>query len=182
MSPTSHKCWRLLLGLLVGCGSASGGGGWYDPDGVYLADGQLAETSGADGASDTKTDTTSQKDATADGTKSKGETGDPCTTNSDCKGVPGGECFQKIDPQPAFGFPGMTWPGGYCSKGCTDEDQNCGEVGQCQQSGSGGGQSSWKMHYCAKSCQQDSECRVAEGYKCQIVLFGFGICAPGVGP
>lgn len=167
MNLTPHKPWLLVLGVLLGCGSASGGGGWYDPDGQYLADGQLAETSGGDSAT---------------GTKSKGETGDPCTTNSDCKGVPGGECFQKIDPQPAFGFPGMTWPGGYCSKGCTDEDQNCGEVGQCQQSGSGGGQSSWKMHYCAKSCQQDSECRVAEGYKCQILLFGFGICAPGVAP
>lgn len=174
---TQRLFYLAVLLATCACGSAAGGAGWADPDALAQGDGQVADA-GAD--SKAGADTKTGNDAT--GSNAKGETGDPCTENSDCKGVPNGECFQKVDPQPSFGFPGMTWPGGYCSKGCSDEDQNCGEVGQCQQSGSGGGQSSWKMYYCTKDCQQDSDCRVAEGYKCQIVFLNFGQCVPPSGP
>jgi hypothetical protein len=165
--------------LLVGCGgsaSPNGGVGYVDPDATG-ADGAISQDAApTDGG---KADSGGQADTAATdavGLAGKGEVGDPCIEDSDCKSIPGGECFLKIDPQPAFGFPGMSWPGGYCSKACTAEDQDCGDSGSCNQSGSGGGSSSWKMEYCTKPCKADTECRTAEGYTCKIVLLNFGYC------
>lgn len=165
--------------LLVGCGgsaSPNGGVGYTAADAAG-ADGTTNTDSGQPDAS--KADASGSADTAAADVvvaPGKGDVGDPCTQDSDCKSIPGGECFLKIDPQPAFGFPGMSWPGGYCSKACTTEDQDCGDSGSCNQSGSGGGSASWKMEYCTKPCQADSECRTAEGYSCKIVLLNFGYC------
>jgi hypothetical protein len=34
------------------------------------------------------------------------------------------------------------------------------------------------LSMCTRPCTRPEECRTAEGYRCQIVLFGFGYCAP----
>lgn len=190
--------------VIAGCGASVGTGGAYYPNDVYtngdasLKDGAPGDAVLADGSADgkadgfpgdaaqsdtAKTDTSKSdtviKDASPEDIATiKGNVGDPCSVDAECTDMAGLTCFTHIDPVPAVGFPGMTWPGGYCSKECSDEDQNCGEVGSCSQSGSGGGRTSYKMQYCVKSCQKDTECRVDDGYKCQIVIMGYGYCVP----
>ncbi len=175
--------WLLAICIVAGCGTSIGNGG-----GAYLAldahgdtDGGVADT----GKSDAVTGDVSKSDAakaevtSTDVATDAGTVGAACAGDGDCTGFPGLSCFKKVDAVPAVGFPGMTWPSGYCSKACSDTDQDCGPEGSCSQSGSGGGQTSYKMQYCAKSCKSDEACRVSAGYKCQIVLMGWGICVPG---
>jgi len=108
--------------------------------------------------------------------KTTGEVGSPCNSDADCKNPPDAKCFKTIGGGMA---PKITFPNGYCSKACDmKKDTKCGKGG-CASiglSGSGGGSATLTM--CAASCKKDDDCRKAEGYKCLILLFGFGVCVP----
>lgn len=115
-------------------------------------------------------------DGAAPGTAKVGE---PCTRDEDCAEPPNAKCFTTV----GGGFaPTVTFPGGYCSRGCGNEDSgspDCGEGGGCAQMGLSGGMGSSQMSFCAKICKKNEECRVAEGYTCRFFFPGLpGFCAP----
>lgn len=105
--------------------------------------------------------------------------GDPCTSDQDCVEPPQAQCFRTVG---GGMVPSITFPGGYCSRGCGDEDAgspDCGEGGGCAQLGLSGGRGSVTMSLCAKGCKKNEDCRAAEGYTCRIIFPGFpGFCAP----
>ena len=116
-------------------------------------------------------------DAAAPGTA---KVGDPCARDEDCAEPPNAQCFTTVGGGMA---PTVVFPGGYCSRGCGNEDAStpdCGASGGCAQIGlSGGGGGSATLSFCAKSCKKNEDCRVAEGYTCRIIFPGFpGVCAP----
>ena len=75
-------------------------------------------------------------------------------------------------------MPTITFPGGFCSKACDTQssDNDCGDVAACASVGVSGGQGSVTLTMCTPPCSQDSECRQAEGYRCQIILPPYGFC------
>lgn len=117
-------------------------------------------------------------DAGNDTSPGNGQVGDSCTTNLDCSDPPDAECL--IDQWAAFG---TTFPSGYCSKGCIEEDPieegggptiDCG-TGSCIRESGG----MITTAFCAKLCDGDSECRVDEGYACKrLPIVNIGYCAP----
>jgi hypothetical protein len=87
-----------------------------------------------------------------------GDVGDPCTSRDDCTELPGEArfCAEEI-PMGTGGT--LTFPGGYCSMGCYGDD-GCGEGAWCLLNPMGG------EGMCVKLCDEESDCRVSEGYTC----------------
>lgn len=74
--------------------------------------------------------------------------GSPCVTDDDCPAVDGFSPFCQT-----------SWPGGYCTAGCSSLGP-CGEPGSVCQLFSA---------ECYKACTEETEateCRVSEGYSC----------------
>lgn len=105
-----------------------------------------------------------------------GRVGSPCSHLRQCTALPQMECFQDV--------PGLVrWPGGFCSKSCRavegEPPVDCGADATCATGGSGGGMTSTSYAFCTTTCTQPEECRVAEGYRCQIMFPGLpGVCMP----
>jgi hypothetical protein len=161
--------WLATLCLLPACSAGSGSGG----SGASSGSGASAGTGGSatGGASSGGTGTGSGGASTGDG-----QIGDACSTNADCTAVAGAECWTTIGGGPV---PEITFPGGFCSKACdTGASENeCGDIAACVSLGMSGGQSSVTLTMCTPPCKTNEECRVAEGYHCQVVLPGFGYCS-----
>ncbi len=105
-----------------------------------------------------------------------GKVGDACKTDSDCSDPPDAKCFTTIGNAQTGT---ITFPGGYCSKACSGEGGNeCGASGGCTQTGSSGGQMTVTISMCTAPCKTNADCRTADGYHCQVVIPGFGFCAP----
>jgi len=147
----------LALGACSDSGSPTGDG--HAGDGLLLGDGvHTGEHLG-------------------DGKKTgSGKVGDPCTRDEDCVDPADAKCFTTIGGGP---FPKISFPGGYCSKDCSQDggSADCGTVGGCATIGMSGGQGSVTLTMCVKSCKKKEDCRTAEGYTCRIILFGLGYCA-----
>jgi len=99
-----------------------------------------------------------------------GVVGDPCTSPAQCAGVPGDarECLTDI-----MGF--IQFEGGYCSATCTTVAE-CGEGANCV--------NLMIVSYCLKLCDDNSDCRVSEGYNCgELPYVGDGntYCIPEMG-
>lgn len=161
-----------LVGVL-GC-SAGGDSSGPGPGGGAGGTSGTAGDSGASGGSGGSGASASGGGAgTAGGSKKIGEA---CTSDEQCTDPPDAECFTTIGGGPV---PSVTFPGGYCSKACDsggDSDQ-CGASGGCTTASVAGGMSSVQLSICTAPCSSDAECRTAEGYKCVMVLPGFGYCS-----
>jgi hypothetical protein len=120
----------------------------------------LDEDVGTDPVPDTAVDSPDEPDAATGGI-----VGDPCTSDTDCSGVP-------RSPVCLTGIMGsLTFPGGYCSGDCTGS-ADCGPGANCVTVVS-------SISYCLKRCTVDSDCRESEGYAC-ITIFGSDYCMPSV--
>ncbi len=88
--------------------------------------------------------------------------GTPCTTTVDC----GGDARAACNNASGDGF-----PGGYCFMEPCDDVQVCPAGATCVAPGS-------EVPGCFKTCAKDSDCRVGEGYICQLFVTkaptGFG--------
>ncbi|MFO0572071.1 MAG: hypothetical protein U0263_40990 [Polyangiaceae bacterium] len=160
---------------LLGACSASGSGG--SPSGTGGAAGSSGGGSGGGSASGGGSNGGSGNASGSGATTGKGEIGDACTTNADCTAVPGSECYTTVGGGPA---PTINFPGGFCSKVCdvNSSEKECGEIAGCSSIGASGGRVSATLTMCSPPCANDTECRVAEGYKCWQILPGIGICVP----
>jgi hypothetical protein len=159
------SAWILAVFLVAAC---DGGGSWKD-GGEAGAGGDGGSAVG-DGAGPT------------DGTGSQGgaPVGSPCEVDTDCNQALELICFTEVGG--VMGAPKITFPNGYCSKGCLggDEEVDCGENAGCATMGFGGGQTSAQLQFCARICDNVADCREAEGYKCMKLLPFFpGSCSPG---
>lgn len=156
---------RLLL-LLPALGCSASGGGGSGGSGAVGAAGSSSGGSGALGGTG---------GSASGGAQGGGTIGDGCTSDDDCTDPPDAECFQTIGGGPV---PTITFPGGYCSKGCdTSEDDQCGTTGGCASSGMSGGRTTITLTMCVAPCKDDTECRQAEGYVCRQIIPGVGYCA-----
>jgi hypothetical protein len=152
-------CTVLAASLLLGS---------CDEDGSKTRGDSARETDGSQSADDGTTG------------KGTGKVGDPCQVDSDCAEPPSAKCFTTVGGGLA---PTIVFPGGYCSRGCGNEDAgtpDCGEGGGCAQLSLGGsGPGTASLRFCAKSCTKNDDCRVSEGYTCRIIFPGFpGVCGP----
>jgi hypothetical protein len=156
------------LGLLSACSAGSGSGG----SGAATGTGANGGSGGGSGGAGTG----GTASGTGGGSTGGGQIGDACSTDADCTAVAGAECWTTIGGGPV---PEITFPGGFCSRACdTGSDQNdCGDIAACVSLGMSGGQSSVTLTMCTPPCKTNEECRVAEGYHCQVVLPGFGYCS-----
>ena len=78
---------------------------------------------------------------------------------------PGGlhaACDTDNDCISEFCGQGANFPGGYCTAFCSIERQGCPEDGVCIPQGAGDDD----LGACFQRCEDDSECRVDEGYEC----------------
>ncbi len=151
--------------LLPACSASSGSG---STGGSGASAGSAAGASGGSGGT-----SSGGASGAAAGSRTVGE---PCTSNEQCTDPPDAECYTTIGGGPV---PSITFPGGYCSKPCDgNTDGECGTEGGCVQSSFSGGQGSVTLSICASGCATNAECREAEGYQCQLILPGFGFCAP----
>ena len=135
----------LVVALVMGCGSSD------DETGESSAPGP-ASVDASPGSSESP---------------GNGRVGDACSTDSDCSDPPNAECFK--DQWSDFG---TTFPNGYCTKGCIEDDIieegggptiDCGS-GSCIQESGG----MVTTAFCAKLCDSDTDCRVDEGYTCKV--------------
>lgn len=78
--------------------------------------------------------------------------GAPCTTTVDCGTYERDACNNEV---------GDGFPGGYCSMEPCDDVQVCSPGATCVAM-------PFETPACMKSCTQDSDCRTAEGYVCQL--------------
>lgn len=155
-----------LILQLAACSASSGSG---SGSGAASGSGASSSTGGtAAGGSG---------NASAGGATAGGDIGDPCSTNAECTVVPGSECFTTIGGGPV---PTVTFPGGFCSKGCdgNSEQNECGDTAACASVSTAGGGMSTTLSICTPPCATNDECRVADGYHCQLLLPGIGFCAP----
>ncbi len=87
---------------------------------------------------------------------------------------PGKDCRndRECGPAPWECLTGTTFPGGYCGgRGCTVGDENtCPFDTQCHDPDP----TRVNDQYCIRTCTKDSDCRVAEGYKCSTLVDGKG--------
>jgi hypothetical protein len=88
--------------------------------------------------------------------------GTPCTTTTDCGSDGRAACATES---------GDAYPGGYCAMEPCNDIQVCPPGGTCVAIGG-------ETPGCFKACTNDAECRVAEGYVCQLFVTtpptGFG--------
>jgi hypothetical protein len=160
---------RLLLSLSAACAlgcSASGGGGG---SGAMAGGGGSSAGLGSGGGDSGGTG--------ASGGSPPGEIGAACATNEDCNNPPDAECFTTIGGGP---LPTITFPGGFCSKGCdpSSNDQECGDKAGCSSMGTASGGITVQLNMCSPPCADDRDCRQSEGYACFQILPGLGICVP----
>ena len=78
--------------------------------------------------------------------------GEPCTTTASCGSYERDACNNEV---------GDGYPGGYCSMEPCDDVQVCSPGATCVAM-------PFETPSCFKSCTADSDCRVAEGYVCQL--------------
>jgi hypothetical protein len=150
----------LAVCLFLGCSGASGSGG-----------GAGSGSGAAGGSGGSGTGGSGTGGSSAGGSTGAGKVGDACTNNDDCTDPADAECFTQSGP--------ITFPNGYCSKACdvNSTETECGSA-SCAAASLAGGQGSIMVSMCVAFCATDQECRVAEGYHCNIVLPGFGYCVP----
>ncbi len=95
--------------------------------------------------------------------------GTPCTTTVDCGTDPRSACLTAA---------GDGWPGGYCGMEPCNDVEVCPVGATCVSE-------PHETPGCHKSCKQDSDCRGADGYVCQLYLTnppgGFGPETQGCG-
>ena len=150
---------------LVACGSTVKAG---EPDGttdaVEETNTDVATEPGDDPAPDGADDpggdpaTDPGGDPATDTGPARGDVGDPCTSRDDCTELPGEARFCATElPMGPGGT--LTFPGGYCSMGCFGDD-GCGEGAWCLPNPMG------SEGMCVKLCDDESDCRVSEGYTC----------------
>ena len=153
-----------LLAALALAACAGGGGGSSSKKDAGL---DAAATDGSSGPDS----------AGADGAHGYGDIGSPCASNADCTVVPGSECFLTIGGGPV---PSITFPGGFCSKACdaSSSELQCGARGSCASTQLSDGKTSVTLTICTVTCAKDDECRQADGYQCNQLLPGIGVCAP----
>jgi hypothetical protein len=78
--------------------------------------------------------------------------GQPCTTTVDCGTYPRDACNNEV---------GDGFPGGYCTLEPCDDVQVCPPGGTCVAL-------PFETPSCMQSCGSDTDCRVADGYVCQL--------------
>lgn len=78
--------------------------------------------------------------------------GEPCATTVDCGNNPRDACNNEA---------GDGYPGGYCSMEPCDDVQICSPGATCVSR-------PFETPACMQSCKSDADCRVAEGYVCQL--------------
>lgn len=163
----------LALLMLEGCSATGDGSTGPGGGGAAATEAGSGATGGGTGATGGGTGAT----GSGGGSTGSGEIGEPCATDADCTDPPDAECWTTIGGGPV---PTITFPGGYCSKACGDDGgaNECGESGGCSSTSMSGGGSSVTLQMCRAPCQSNEECRAAEGYRCQIVIPGFGVCVP----
>ena len=160
------------LAIMAGCSASDGSAGAGGSGQGGSAGSNGGSSSGANGGSGNG----SANGGSAGSTTGGGDIGDPCTDNADCTIVEGSECWTTIGGGPV---PEVTFPGGYCGKACSNEGGNeCGENAGCTTTSVSGGMTTVTLSMCTPPCMRDEECRVSEGYHCQIVLGSFGVCVP----
>lgn len=108
--------------------------------------------------------------------------GELCTTDDDCWGLGesdsngGPSICQKVELQiiPGGTQPGASYPGGYCTRQCSANDQ-CWTGNRC---GFYGGYWGEALNICMKGCDVNTDCRA--GYVCVTVASSSpsGVCAP----
>ena len=148
------------------------------------------------GGNTSRTDASSSASSSGDdggtsatpGAKGDGKVGSACSETSDCDATLDLECLTEIPPVPAVGFPGMTFPGGMCTRRCGEpnpdstnpEDRelstDCGPSAICVQSSQARGGGSITMQMCLRKCESPSDCRTDEGYSCVTGAFGLKTC------
>lgn len=132
--------------------------------------------SGSGGSSGATGDSGSSGGSSGAASTGGGKVGDACKTDSDCTDPPGAKCFTTVG-SPQFGT--VTFPGGYCSKDCSgDAGSDCGTSGGCMDFGSSSGNTTMTLTMCTAPCKTNADCRTADGYHCQLLLPGYGYCAP----
>ncbi len=139
-----------LGGSLGACSGGGNGDGDGDSSGGSTSSGGSGTGGEATGGGRTTGGTEGSGGSSTGGTSSGTDTvfGSPCTTDADCPAVDGFTMFCQT-----------SWPGGYCTAGCSALGP-CGEAGSvCQPFAA----------ECYKACTEETEatdCRVAEGYSC----------------
>jgi hypothetical protein len=161
-----HSLLMMILAIQLGACGGSVKSGTPDGDTDAVEDGNvdMVTDPGDDPAPDAAVDPTGDPtvdgvaDTTPDAMPTDGGLGDPCTSSGDCRELPGESRFCATEiPMGPGGT--VTFPGGYCSMGCNSLD-GCGEGGHCLMSPTGG------EGMCMKLCDDDTDCRVSEGYSC----------------
>ena len=76
----------------------------------------------------------------------------PCEQSSQCEGF-GAACLTSVDGNNGP----VTIPNGYCTHACI---LACGSNEKCVSTSGGSGK------ICVRSCEENSDCRAAEGYEC----------------
>lgn len=163
------KAPALVLALaLAGCGSA------------IKATGDAGSDSGGDPAPEITVDLIPEPttdpggepaaDINVDVPPTTGATGDACTEDEQCVGVPGEGrfCMDRIELGGGYG---VDFPNGYCSAECAGAGE-CGPGSDCVNFG--------YLGLCFKRCSSDGECRTSEGYVCYPIPYVTDIpyCVP----
>jgi hypothetical protein len=87
-------------------------------------------------------------------TPGPGEVGAPCEQTSECKGL-NASCIRSVDAKSGT----VTVPNGYCTHTCNLLP--CGKDEKCVDNIEG-----INTKLCVRACEDDSDCRAAEGYVC----------------
>jgi len=82
--------------------------------------------------------------------------GGPCEANEDCTAP------EELTPQCMTNIFSFVFPGGICTAVCTEEGQ-CGPLAECVDLSI--------IRYCLRKCSTATECRVDEGYICDIIPY-----------
>ncbi len=148
------------------------------------------EPATSEGASAPGASSTSASSGGGGTTAGDGSVGSACAAKADCSAALGLDCVTVIAPVPQAGFPGKTFPGGYCTKRCGQPDRDdpspsetelsldCGPNATCLQSSQSTGQGGQvSMQMCVRTCTSNEDCRAKDGYVCLAGAFGQRTCA-----
>jgi hypothetical protein len=80
--------------------------------------------------------------------------GNACMIDADCVAPAGSVCLTMLGGAGA-------WTNGYCTHSCTFNGNECPAGAACQFFGAPG-------DWCLKKCAGNADCRVAEGYSCEV--------------
>jgi hypothetical protein len=136
---------------IVPASNAGGGGGNNAGDGDT-----------GDGDSNANGDGDSNANGDGDSTTRGADVGDACEENGDCMGGANASCLDTL-PVMVFGFSiDITFPGGACTIRNCKTDADCPKESGCL--------SGFAEPACTRTCNDASECRMAEGYTCNTIM------------